>query len=533
MSIYVHYWYDHYHTKKKPNHQLIQTKEQIFKGHISSFQKRKNKMVISSSGFAAINMDDWFKILTDDSSGLRKQVFEAEMENNSLSSQVIAQGKTAGALGKSGTVSPGQLASEIEAFISRLDQLMEEAYASLTSGGSFKAFKQSVFSEYASKNGKVKNKSESEVKKSIVEDLLVSKNDTFKKIDFSPTGDKAMDTSLKKLAALSEALPEIAAQAVGMKYKTGKNKPKKIETEDKALQIIAGKVSGLFNNIVGAGAEIAWEQAEIAGKKEIEQAIEKYNAAIAKAGVSVTTSTVGANRIDKGDGGKKVSKPDVNVSVNGAGVRIEYGVTVKNYKIKNGQKSVSIKLSDKENFYTTLSKMFKTTEEKEYLYNLAAGLSVSPRDGKGGKSHPELEGVFQEVLSTVGLIHFLEALAGTAKNNQDNILYMVLNGKIITIEEILESVCAGGSSVSTVIKSGSGSGTTRLSRTAFEKINRNNWEIRKGSLDKNIKTRRTYKFRDTSAGKIRSERTVGEIEAILRNYKMNITLNMLTSLLNK
>ena len=531
MSIYVHYWYDHYHTKKKPNHQLLQSKEQIFTNHLASFQDRKRKM--SNNTLSAKQMDDWFQVLTDDSSGLRKQVFDAEMSNNSLTSQIITQGKTAGSLRSSATVSPGELASEIENFITKIDQLMSAAYSSLSSDVSFDAFKASVFQEYVDGRGK-KSKTESSVKRAIIQDILTSNNTTFNKINLPTTGDSAMDTSLKKLAALAVALPEVGSSVMGMKYKTGSGKTEKkgkIETEDQALQIIAGKVSGLFNNIVGIGGEIAWAEAEKAGEKQLEEALRKLNLVIERQGVKVTTVTAGQDRVKK-DGDKKgVSKSDVNVTVTTAGVKINYGVTVKNYKINKGQKKISIKLSDKTNFYTTLNKMFSSPNEKEYLYNLAAGLATSPQDGRGGKGHPELNDLFRKAIDTVGYIHFLDALAGTAANNQDNILYMVLNGKIITIEEILKSVKEGSSSVSTAVKLSSKS--PQLNRSVFEKINRNNWVVRKGSLDKGVKTRRTYKFRDSSAGKNRSEKVVGEIESILQNYKMNITLNMVTSLLNK
>ena len=74
------------------------------------------------------------------------------------------------------------------------------------------------------------------------------------------TGQSTLETSLRNMVLLAEALPEYGSQGSqilgGKNYSTRKGNRRTKNGLD-TLYVIAGKLQGLFNNVIGTAGEIA------------------------------------------------------------------------------------------------------------------------------------------------------------------------------------------------------------------------------------------------------------------------------------
>lgn len=526
--MYIHYWYVDYQERGGGGVQssLTATKGQILQNHIDRFAKRKNAMFAGNGSVVMNHMDEIIDVLTDDKNRRRKQIFDANLVNPGQKEFLHGQrvGQYANSMKKANMMAQ-QLASEIDLFTNKLDEVIAQIYHSI-GGQSLEEYKNQVIIDYASKTHTTPGSSN--FRQSIINNFITHKG--LKKLKMtasSGTGvQNTLETALRHLVLLAEGLPEYGSggRSLGGKYYSTESGSHRTSTGAETLGVIASKVQGLFNNVVGSGAEIAWAMAEEEGDKKV---IEKLHQLDKRINASVHATVVGDTTVKNTENKTQVSKGDVSVKISGQGVNIEYGVSVKTYRFDPAANAQSIEIVGGTNFLTAAYKLLGSGTEKEYLFNLAAGLPGGSKNKT--VSAATLNSQWNELVETVVLFNFLDFLAGTATQNSNNVLYLVFNGKIVTVDEILSTVVGG----QTKITSRLWSETTgkNLRRSSFVSINRNAWVGDRGGKTGTYLQGHSLGDRSKGQGIIRSRNVANQLYGILSKTRLTVNLNMLTSML--
>lgn len=522
--MYVAYWYSNYRKEGREIavESLMHSKAEIYRKHAANFQDRKAKMIAKSNDLGAAETILRFMEGKDFE---RKQVFTKENLIKDIGQQPFIKGLTVGQAKHKIQSSLRALKSDISEFNSSLDDLNSKIWQFLGGKEVQEAFQQQAIDEYAKSKGISKRKT-SDLRKAILDDVLNSTNAFVALPKPKSNGSSALNTSITKLLLLAYALPEYgkygsAKGVIGKTYSTGGKGGKDIDSATKFLQVLSGKVSGLFNNVSGLGAEIAWAKVELAAKGKLEEELAKIakkskGTVVIGKDIRITASTSGQEAaVEKGDGVSGVSKSDVNVKITADGVLIEYGVSVKQATIP-ASGNPKIKLVDSTPLMPVLRKVFGGGDF-EYFYNVLAGLS----DDK--VSEGELAKKMREVIQVTGALYALDAMAGFANNNKDNVLYLAVNGNIVPIEKILNSIATGDmrqNAAYTRVHSASGNS---LKRDSFTRINKARWITPHGDTRGNILRADLSKKRSSAVEK--------EITDILNQQKLTMTMSILRSLI--
>lgn len=524
--MYVHYWYVDYQERGGNSVQssLAAVKGQILQNHIDNFAKRKNAMFTGNSSAIIDHMDEIIDVLTDDKNGKRKQIFDANLVNPGQKEFLHGQrvGQYANSMKKANMLAQ-QLASEIDLFTNKLNEVIAQIYHSI-GGKSLEEYKNQVIADYASKTHTTPGSSN--FRQSIINNFITHNGlKRLKMTSSSGTGAQAtLETTLRHLVLLAEGLPEYGSggQSLGGKYYSTSSGAHRSSTGAETLGVIAGKVQGLFSNVVGSGGEIAWAVAEENGEQKVVEKLQKLNENI---NASVYATVVGDTTVKNTENKAQVSKGDVSVKISGQGVNIEYGVSVKNYQFNPAANTQSVEIVGGTDFLTAAYKLLGGGTNKEYLFNLAAGLPGGNK-AVGKVDATTLNNQWNELVETVVLFNFLDFLAGTATQNSNNVLYLVFNGKIVTVDEILSTVISGQTKIKSRLRN-TETGKS-LQRSSLVAINRNAWIGNKG---KSGTYNQTTENKDTEKGAIRSKNVASQLHAVLSKTKLDVSLNMLTSML--
>lgn len=530
--MYIHYWYTDYEKRSGGNVQtnLTAVKGQILQNHVESFAKRKNAMFAKNKSIVVNHMDEIIDILTDDKNGKRKAIFDANLVNPGQQEFLHGQriGQYANSMKKANMLAQ-QLASEIDLFVDKLDEVIAQIYHSI-GGKNLEEYKNQVIMDYASKTHTQPDSSN--FRQSIITNFMHSGAlQKLKMTTSSGTGAQStLETTLRHLVLLAKGLPEYGSDGGkilgGKHYSTGNRGAHRTSTGAESLGVIAGKVQGLFSNVVGSGGEIAWAAAEEEGDKQVIQRLRQLDKNI---NASVHATVVGDTTVRNTKNEARVSKGDVHVKISGKGVNIEYGVSVKTYRFDPSANTQTVDIVGGTNFLTAAYKLLGGGTNKEYLFNLAAGLSGGSAKEKNIINAGTLNNQWDELVETVVLFNFLDFLAGTATQNSNNILYLVFNGKIVTVDEILLSII----NKQTKIKHRLYSESTGkdLHRSKFVSINRDAWVGDRGGKSGTYLQGHSLGERAKGQGVIRSRNVASQLHAAFIDAKLNVSLNMLTSML--
>lgn len=524
--MYVHYWYVDYQKRggNVAQQSISAAKGQILQNHVNSFSQRKQAM-FAGSGASVINrMDEIIDILTDDKDGKRKQIFDANLVNPGQKEFLHGQriGQYANSM-KKANMQAQQLASEIDLFTNKLNEVIAQIYYSI-GGKNLEQYKNQVIQNYAERARIAEGSSK--FCQSIINNFITHEGlKKLKMTSSSGTESQAtLETTLRHLVLLAQGLPEYGSQggqSLGGKYYSTKGGSHRSSTGAETLGVIAAKVQGLFSNVVGSGGEIAWALAEEKGDQEV---IKRLNQLDKNINASTHVTVVGDTIVKNTNNETRVSKGDVSVKVSGNGVNIEYGVSVKNYRFNPNASTQTVEIVGGTDFLTAAYKLLKSGTSKEYLFNLAAGLPGGNKE-VGSIDATTLNSQWNDLVETVVLFNFLDFLAGTATQNSDNVLYLVFNGKIITVDEILLKVMSNQAKIKSSLVNENGKS---LRRSSFVSINRGSWIGDKGNSGT---YNQTSAKKDLESGALRSKRVESALYAALKQAKLNVSLNMLTSML--
>lgn len=525
--MYIHYWYADYQQRSgsvSKMESLTVTKEQIMENHIQQFALRKNKMFAGSGSRTINQMDKIIEVLTTDKNNTRKEIFEANIVRPGQES--FMHGLRVGQYSNQvkNLVAANDLAEEIVNFKTQLNNVIEKIYRSI-GGEALSAYKERVLDDYANRSGIDRNTSN--FNNSVIDNFL--KHEGLVKMGLTAStghtkqSEVTLETCLRNLVLLAETLPENIGSR---QYSTGKDKNLRPTADGvDTLSVIAKKVQGLFSNIVGTGGEIAWKTAEQQGWKETVEELRKMDKRLNFRRMEVRTS--GGDRIKNEKNETRVSKGDVHVHITGKNVNIEYGISVKNYRFNPSAASQTVTIMDKTPFRVAAYKMLSSGSEKEYMYNLAAGLEGERNGTK--VTAKSLEAEWNSLVERVCWFNFLDFLAGTAEQNSNNVLYLVLNGKILTVDKILLEVKAKDNLIKGRLTDETG---VKLQRSYFKGINKRAWvgggrskKAIAAATDKGVIDDRQKKGRE------RSQNVAQELYKALYDAKLTVDLNLLTSLL--
>lgn len=428
-----------------------------------------------------------------------------------------------------------EIASNVENFCAALERAMEEMAQKLNIN--LGAYKKAVIDAYA--NG---HTIDSKIARQILNQVL--HHEGFVRLDvdsgYNGSGKGVIEKCLQEMILLVEALPEYDSFE-GQTWSTGSKKHSGGKTDaGTVFAVLVGKIQGLYNNVAGKAGEVAAQAGVLAAQKKFFEEQGKIltpvnGTTLAGKNFECTTTVTGDDMVESKFNGAEmtVSKSDVTVSVQEDGsTKVQYGISVKQYKPKTDTGVSSIKIASGLSFKQLLEDYVLSNGgggiDYNYVYNVAAG-----RPGKGLRhtsasiSGPELTMAWNEIVNAVTLASFVYALSGIAKENSaNNAILLVLNGRVFRMADIVERVTSNNlkSRLSTMNGSNKNVAVGRASM-----MSANTWI---GGAKNARKTAALYRAtRNKEDALTRSDKVRGKVDDVLSQTKMDITLNNLESLL--
>ena len=433
---YLHYYFD-----DADNIQPINniTYNQIINQQIQYFRSRK-KIMQQQSGLNQEDFVSLVEILTSDSQGIKKQIFEQEM--GQFANDTGIENLTYSQFGNMNIDELSNLlekqtqglADSINTFTTKLEEYLEIAYKKITNTATWEEYKQDLVIQYC--KAKHVSPDNGNLNNMIIQDFL--QHEGLKKLKITNSSG-SYETAIQNLTLLASALPDIQNFTDGrsiINYSTGYDGAKQIRGTGEGLtlrllQVIARKVSGGFSNVKGFGAEMAWANAEIQGQNKLMKEIQAVNKEIQKKDISVKS---GDSYIQR-DVGKRVSKGDVTVTVTNDNVFISYGISVKNYgKPSLGLNIPHITLGTYSNFLDLANKAGYND------YSLVHYAAAHQYRNKTGTSNSQLYQYWETIKQQTATMNIVDILAGQGQDSSDNVLVLVINGNAFTIDEILSKL---------------------------------------------------------------------------------------------
>lgn len=573
QGMYLHYWFSDYAGRAGGNNADLYTNFLKAKGKLGYQQyfgkngiatldyNQRLKEMQSSWGVNDKEFENIVAFLTGDDK-VRAEIFEAEAPQN-----VSVLGLLRESIGENTeNVSPEQIATIIDDFLVKLKKAIEEIFEKIE-GPTWENFKNNVVKDYASHDGK--NLTGSALKQAIIADFLT--HEGLVKLNLSTTTTKGADqaglqTALRNISLLLEALPEYGAEgnsSMGaVQYSTSKTAEGTMDKTENGLGtlfVIARKLQGLFNNVVGQSGELAWSTAE---EKWLKDLISEGKISWLDGTAIVETKVIGGNQLEtvrtgkadptmkkdldkKTKKGKKktVSKGDVRVTISDDKILISYGISVKTYSFSTSTGAKTVALVDNTPFLDAANKLFGDRGGIRYMVNLAGGNPGVRFDAQGENlkeySLSELNERWDALVQEVTARNFIDVIAGVVTKEGPTTLYLVINGQIIPILTILNNLANGVLNFSSRAVNDSG---YVLRRSSLMKLN--TWHFStgytknrkadlmqryKGQADKTSKIAQTKMVREAAIA--RSNEASANIIAQLQAAKLTVSLTQLENLL--
>ena len=433
---------------------------------IAKFNNRLNIMQ-EQSNLQKDEFDKILDLLTTDESGVKQKIYAGEMQGFGT-----ASGLNDMTYSKLGNMSAqelqelllkdaNQIANSISIFQKKLIEYLDTAYQKLSNTTVFSSYQRQVVIDYAT----TKQIYHGGIKQQIIADFL--QHDGLNKLNLKETS-SGYETAIRNLTLLAYALPELinfANQSEDISYSTGysvKNGESRIISGTNKLpelfRVISAKIAGGFRSVTGLGGELAWVKAEQNGLIAISEKLKEMNHAI-NILKDVSVKQTGATMSTR-QSGIKVSKGDVVVSINNSGIKIQYGISVKNYQTpKSSLKVPHVTIGTYSNFYElatgTTSGIGRPISPYNLVHYAASHSSYTKssikKQSKGNTTEAQLKESWDEVRNFVAIRNLLNILAGEAigQDGADNVIVLVINGKMFRIDEILKKVKNATLSVAT------------------------------------------------------------------------------------
>ena len=511
---YLHYWFTHYDGggKSMDLTEINRLKRvELIERQIKALGERNAAMTQDAGTDEFGKMIDY--LTGSDRAGMQ-QVFEGTASGSSA--DVTIGGTSISSLGSMGLGNVAQKINESAEELSyllfefqyTLTEALESAYKQLNSDAPFSEFQNRLVQEYA----RTKKIPQSKVGQSIIQDFL--KTNGFKGL---PKTSTALEAYLQRLALLAYAIPSYGGESYS--YSTG-TRSGTTDSIPQFFKIIASKTTGTLNFVRKEAGELAMMKAEADVLADFAKQVQDINTQIRQTGRKMVSSeggwlsadvTVKSDfdnmSTDKSASNMRLSRGDVEVTVDNSKVSVTYGINVKDQNINRGAKYQNITLVNNTSFVNAYRKVFSGYGNSlDLLYQLAAG-------HEGGEySEAILSLYWNEMIDTVVKGGMLDALAGMP---QENVIYLSVNGQLFSIADIAQRVL--NSEVGGNLAGGADLSYSTLGLNRENAVATNRWV---GSPTKNT----VYALQ-------RSEAVLPQIQAYLNRAKITIDLKLLTTLI--
>lgn len=510
---YLHYWFTHYDGggKSLDVTEINRLKRvELIERQIKALGQR-NAALSNSAG------TDEFGQMIDyltNKQGDMKSIYEGTASGSSA--DVTIAGTSISSLGSMGIANVSQRISESAEELSyllfefqyTLTEALESAYKQLNSDVPFTEFQNRLVQVYAEN----KQLPASEVGKSIIQDFL--KTNGFKGL---PKTNTSLEAYLQRLALLAYAIPSYGGESYA--FSTG-TRSGTTNSVPEFFKIIASKTTGTLNFVRKEAGELAVMKAEADVLADFTKQMQDVNTQIRQSSRKMVSGNGGwlsadvtvksdfdNMSIDKSKSNLRLSRGDVEVTVNNSKVSVTYGINVKDQNINKGAKYQNINLVNNTSFVNAYRKVFSGYgNSMDFLYQLAAG-------HEGGEYSDSILSLYwNEMIDTVVKGSMLDALAGLP---QENVVYLSVNGQLFSIADIAQRVL--NSEVGGGLTGGADLSYSTLGLNRENAVAVNRWV---GSPTKNT----VYALQ-------RSETVLPQIQAYLNRAKITIDLKLLTTLI--
>lgn len=493
---YLHYYYGNSNSPFTSAEFFENKRKNLLDMQLKVFEQQK-KAILNKAHSSRVPKEyaEILEILTDTGNAgqLRNQIYAGVNPSGGVPDKVLFD-TALGGTSSAGSIQNmdadniagkvGDIAKNIDNFQIGLENTLDKAYQNLFGGGNFQVYKEAVIAEYIRNSG-LSGKDKSIIKQNILDNFL--RHEGFIKSGaFDKKSTNRVEDSLKKLILFADALPIYNNYLAGEVTYSTKKHSGKIEGLPEFFKIIAGKTQGLYNMVKGDGAELTAMLGEKAVIKKVGKPLTNLDKAFtvtntgskSTGGVSVLSTykkdanwdkAFGFDNLNKQYDGS-VSKPDVTVIYNLNGVKINYGLTVKNYEMQNANNGIDkyfidAKLTSETTLYDAMSRIFSGTGMYG-VYQLAGGHGNGNVKLANGSRYTngQLDEMWNSLKDMVIAGNMLTFLGGL---KEDNTLFMVANGRVIGLDQILRDIINGKTKESYSIK-----GASTRSRYMSE----NKWE---------------------------------------------------------
>ena len=532
---YLHYYYGNSNSPFTSAEFFENKRKNLLDMQLKVFEQQK-KAILNKVHSSRVPKEyaEMLEILTDTGNAgqLRNQIYAGANPSGGIPDKVLFD-TALGGISSAGSIQNtsvaniaakvGDIVENIDNFQTGLENTLDKAYQTLFGNGNFEAYKQAVIADYIANQG-LSGQDSSIIKQHILDNFLHHEG-FIKSGAFAKNTTNRVEDSLKKLILFADALPAYNDYLSGAATYSTKKYSGTINGLPEFFKIIAGKTQGLYNMVKGDGAELTTMLGEKAVIKKIGKPLANLDKVFtvtntgsnSTGGVSVISTYKKDANWDKAFGfdnlGKQydgsVSKPDVTVTYNLNGVKINYGLTVKNYEMQNANNGtdkyfIDAKLTSETTLYDAMSRIFSGTGMYG-VYQLAGGHGNGNVKLVNGNRYTngQLDEMWNSLKDMVIAGNILTFLGGL---KEDNTLFMVANGRVIGLDQILRDIINGKTKESYSIK-----GASARSRYMSE----NKWE------DSEKDNHANALKRSAAAGK--------SIESLLRGAKITTHLKIFFS----
>ena len=397
-------------------------------------------------------------------------------------------------------------------FIEQLNKLIENIYSELSNTKNLEEYRQTVIQNYINE----KNIVASQFAASVIEDFL--KIDGFKDLNGKSllTGD-SLERSIQKLILLAESLPSWET-GIGKSFSTC-SRHGIIKDGVQLFQIIGNKVAGLQNYMQSQVGQLGMLTGALTATKLFLESLNNIKIEGNYGGHSNSALMIQTAVSEKKDPKLKsdyqnsrvqsaYKKSGAEITVSNDRVALTYGFNIKQSKsaAKSSSGFRTYTINDSVEFLPMYERLFNDDSNHSFIKNLGGGHTGNTNDLSGAN----MDALWTQLIDTVAAANLLTSLSG---NITSSTLFLVLNGKIFDIEEVLNRIM--GSIMNQSGYSMSYGATMNRQRSTF---------LRENTMINGP----TYNW---FYAKQRSEKANTSMEATLQRAKMTITLSTLSSLL--
>jgi hypothetical protein len=388
-------------------------------------------------------------------------------------------------------------------------------------GSSFQEYATEIINEYAATHGL--SSSQSNVGQELLR-AFISRNG-LKNLQTPSFSNGDLASFLEYAEAMIEVLPYF--EDVPLDYSNDNSK-----NSQGSIKLFIAKIQNLYNYVIKSAQKIAMIKIEeLLFKnglkstedifKDLDKTIDSYsNGSLF---IAANFKTRKEQLEEKRGTHLKVKKSGVDVTINNDFVRVHYDVDISKYKGNNRVKYENMSLVDNTSFlYAAINNLQLSQTELANLAAANSGESLISFDDGSFINEDVLENAWNNVIQEVTTSQLISSLLALSTNSNMSTLFLVYNGGIYPISDVLDRVL--DSQVRGYNPEIDGTVSRALNRSNIVKQNRWRWA--------NYRSGASYRMdRSREEGKKRSSLVLPTVIMRLQQAKLDISLKKLGSLL--